>query len=101
MNINIIVLIGVKEQCALYPALHSLLEEESGTIVHTAEIADATAPAIRINTINIFNIFRIIFTAYFFYFSLYIKANTIPKIIHLIRLFADKNNQLNSAHIYV
>lgn len=54
MNIRMIVLIGVKEQCDLYPSMLSLLADESGTTVHIAEIADAIAPAIRINNINNF-----------------------------------------------
>ena len=45
-------LIGVKEQCDLYPSIHSLLADESGIIVQIAEIADAIAPAIKINNIN-------------------------------------------------
>ena len=54
MNIRMIVLIGVKEQCDLYPSMLSLLADESGTNVHIAEIADAIAPAIKINNINSF-----------------------------------------------
>ena len=54
MNIRMIVLIGVKEQCDLYPSVLSLLADESGTTVHIAEIADATAPAIKINNVNSF-----------------------------------------------
>jgi len=54
MNIRMIVLIGVKEQCALYPSILSLLAEESGTIVHIEDTADAIAPAIKINNINSF-----------------------------------------------
>jgi len=54
MNIKINVLIGVKEQCALYPSMLSLLAVESGIIVHIVDIADAIAPAIKINNNNIF-----------------------------------------------
>ena len=52
MNIRMIVLIGVKEQCDLYPSMLSLLADESGTNVHIAGIADAIAPAIKINNIK-------------------------------------------------
>ena len=61
MNIRINVLIGVKEQCDLYPSMHSLLADESGTIVHMAETADPIAPAININNTNSFNVSLIIF----------------------------------------
>jgi hypothetical protein len=54
INIRIIVLIGIKEQCALYPQMLSSLAEESGTIIHIAEIADALAPPNTINNINRF-----------------------------------------------
>jgi hypothetical protein len=49
------VLIGVKEQCDLYPNMLSLLADESGISVHIIEIADAIAPAIKINNNNNFN----------------------------------------------
>ena len=53
MNMRIIVLIGVKEQCDLYPSILTLLADESGIMVHSVEIADAIAPASKINNINI------------------------------------------------
>ncbi len=57
---RMIVLIGTKEQCDLYPSILTLLADESGIIVHSVEIADAIAPASRISTMNIFTIFLII-----------------------------------------
>ena len=54
MNIRIIVLIGVKEQCDLYPNIHTLLADESGISVHIVEIADAIVTAIKINNNNNF-----------------------------------------------
>ena len=36
MNISIIVLIGAKVQCDLYPSMLSLLADESGISVHIA-----------------------------------------------------------------
>ena len=39
------VLIGVNVQCAMYPIIHSLLAEESGINVQTADIAEAIIPA--------------------------------------------------------
>ena len=54
MNNRIIVLIGIKEQCDLYPNMLSLLADESGIIVHIAEIVEAIAPANKINNINSF-----------------------------------------------
>ncbi len=59
-------LIGVKEQCDLYPSIQSLLADESGIIVQMEEIADAIAPAIKINRIinfiNTLTIFLIVIT---------------------------------------
>ena len=48
-------LIGVKEQCDLYPNMLSLLADESGINVHIVEIADAIAPAIKISNNNNLN----------------------------------------------
>jgi hypothetical protein len=54
------VLIGVKEQCDLYPNILSLLADESGISVHIAEIAEDTAPAIKTNNkSNLIEIFKI------------------------------------------
>jgi hypothetical protein len=52
MKIRMIVLIGAKEQCDLYPSMLSLLADESGIIVHIVEIAEAIAPAINIISTN-------------------------------------------------
>ena len=56
MIIRIIVLIGVKEQCALYPNIQSLLADESGITVITAATADAISAASNIKNFIIFNI---------------------------------------------
>jgi len=57
------VLIGVKEQCDLYPNMLSLLADESGISVHIEEIGDATAPANKINNVNNFKKnFKLFFT---------------------------------------
>ena len=61
MNISIIVLIGTKVQCDLYPIMFSLLADVSGIIVHIVEIADAITPAIKTNKTNSFIISIITF----------------------------------------
>jgi hypothetical protein len=48
------VLIGVKEQCDLYPNILSLLADESGISVHTTENIEPIIPAINISNINSF-----------------------------------------------
>lgn len=54
MNIRIIVLIGVKEQCDLYSSMLSLIADESGIIVHIAEIVEAIASTNKVNNIKSF-----------------------------------------------
>ncbi len=49
-------LIGVKEQCALYPNLHSRLADESGITVITAATADAISADNNIKNFIICNI---------------------------------------------
>lgn len=61
MSVRMIVLIGAKEQCDLYPNILSLLADESGITVHITDIADAIAPATSINSTNSFNNNLIIF----------------------------------------
>ena len=61
MNARIIVLIGTKEQCDLYPSMLSLLADESGITVHITEIAEAIAPASNTNITNNFSINLITF----------------------------------------
>ena len=41
MITRMIVPIGVNEQCALYPSIHALLADSSGTTVITADTAEA------------------------------------------------------------
>lgn len=54
MEIRIIVLIGVKVQCDLYPSMLSLLAVDSGRRVHIAETAEPINPAINTNNTNSF-----------------------------------------------
>ena len=62
MNINIMVLIGTKVQCDLYPRMFSLLAVDSVISVHIVETADPMAPATNIINKNSFIINLIAFT---------------------------------------